>query len=148
MHGGRDQRIAAVLYMITFVYMGLIFYLSSLTAIEQPGPLGKVPQVDKLEHAGEFFVLAMLLSFSFQWTNAPTVRRNAWALTLLFAILYALSDELHQSFVEGRTMDALDLLADTAGITVASLLGAWYQWRPAAGAVPKRSLPTAQDSEE
>jgi len=131
MREGRDRYIVVALYAVTVLYMGLIFYLSSLPSIEQPGPLGKIPEVDKVEHAGEFFVLGLLLSLAFQRT--PSVRRNAWSMAIFVAVLYALSDELHQNFVSGRTMDALDLLADTAGITLASLLGEWLRASRASG---------------
>src|SRR5690606_15800676 len=42
------------------------------------------------------------------------------ALALL-AVLYGISDEIHQSFVPGRFPDLWDLVADSAG----ALLGAW-----------------------
>ncbi|MGQ9583297.1 MAG: VanZ family protein [Thermoplasmatota archaeon] len=39
----------------------------------------------------------------------------AFCLAALFILLYALSDEIHQSFVPGREASALDLLIDTLG---------------------------------
>lgn len=152
MSKGRDRLILVGLYTVTFLYMGLIFYLSSLTSIDQPGPLGKIPEVDKLEHASEFFVLGALLSLAFQRTPSLPVRMNAWSLALLVAILYAFTDEMHQSFVSGRTTDALDLLADTVGISVASLLGAWLREARASGRTTDRPPVTLTkampDSEE
>jgi len=38
--------------------------------------------------------------------------------SLIFASLYALSDELHQYFVPGRSCDIIDLLVDILGIFV------------------------------
>ena len=153
MRGGQDRAIAMALYVITALYMVLIFYLSSLTTIEQPGPLGGLPQVDKLEHSGEFFFLGLLLSLAFQYTPSPTVRRTSWALAILVAVLYAASDEMHQFVIPGRSTDALDLLADTAGIALASLIGEWLRERraihPEANAA--RPIPhsrSMQDSEE
>ena len=48
--------------------------------------------------------------------------------TLVGAVLWGVSDEWHQSFVPGREVDAVDLLADVAGsalaVAAASLPGA------------------------
>jgi VanZ family protein len=130
MRDGRDRSITLALYIITVLYMGMIFYLSSMSAIPQPGPLDKIPEVDKLEHASEYLGLGLLLVLSFQRTPSRTVRYNSWPLALLVAVLYAFSDEAHQMFVSGRTSDLLDILADTAGVSVACLLGTWlYETR-------------------
>jgi VanZ family protein len=126
MREGQDRAVALALYTITVLYMGLIFYLSSLSSIPQPGPLDKIPEVDKLEHASEYLGLGLLLVLSFQQTPSRMVRSNSWPLALLIAVLYAFSDEAHQMFVSGRTSDLLDVLADTAGVTVACLLGTWF----------------------
>jgi VanZ family protein len=44
-------------------------------------------------------------------------------MALLMAVLFAASDEFHQSFVEGRTSTLRDVLIDALGSTLA-LLGA------------------------
>ena len=41
-------------------------------------------------------------------------RTAAWSI--LIGIAYAVSDEIHQSFVRGRTADVRDLVADTVGV--------------------------------
>ena len=56
----------------------------------------------------------------------------------IFALVFGLSDEWHQSFVPGRMADGWDLLADAAG----ALLGAaGYCWRYGARAVPGPTFP-------
>jgi len=141
------------LYTITVLYMGLIFYLSSLSSIPQPGPLSKIPEVDKLEHASEYLGLGLLLVLSFQHTPSRMVRYNSWPLALLVAVLYAFSDEAHQMFVTGRSSDLLDILADTAGVAVACFLGTWFYETKASrlkkATVPSVALTKAMtDSEE
>jgi VanZ family protein len=42
------------------------------------------------------------------------------------AVLFALSDEYHQSFVEGRSSRLTDVVIDTAGAAVALLFGSGY----------------------
>jgi VanZ family protein len=65
----------------------------------------------KLAHVAEYAILGALLG--------RAVRRPGVALAL--GVLYAVSDEVHQVFVEGRHGSPLDVLIDTAGI-VAGLL--------------------------
>jgi len=62
-------------------------------------------------------VLAGLLWWAL---NGSGVSRPAlWAF--LIALLYALSDEYHQSFVPGRHPDPLDIVTDLAGAAAALL---------------------------
>ena len=41
---------------------------------------------------------------------------------LLFLVLFAVSDELHQKYVEGRSAEALDVVADVLGGSLVILL--------------------------
>lgn len=66
----------------------------------------------KLAHVVEFAVLGALL--------ARAVRREPAAIAL--GALYALTDEIHQSFVAGRQGSLLDWTIDSAGIVVGVLL--------------------------
>ena len=57
--------------------------------------------------------------------GAGVERRRAALLALVASSLYAVSDELHQSTVEGRHGTPLDWAIDSAGAALASLrLGA------------------------
>jgi VanZ family protein len=67
---------------------------------------------DKVAHFGAYFVLGLLL--------ARTGRRRV--LLLLLGWAYALSDEVHQSFVPGRDADPADWLADAFGVLVGLLI--------------------------
>ena len=125
MSGSKDRTLTIALYIVTVLYVVLIFYLSSLHNIQQPGPLDNFPSVDKIEHASEYFVLGLLLALCFQRTPSIGPDWQSWALVLLLGTIYAISDEFHQSFVSGRSADLLDLLADTAGVTVGCFVGAW-----------------------
>ncbi len=53
--------------------------------------------------------------------NNITVKRAVW-FVLLFGALFAVSDEIHQSFVPGRDPDFFDWLADCVGISISLLL--------------------------
>lgn len=102
------------------VYAAAIFAMSSSTH-----PLGiqrLPPGVDKLIHAlvfGGFSVIVWTALRSSAPGGSP-IRLSL--LAVLIATLYGLSDEVHQSFVPGREMDAVDLAADGVGACVAQVL--------------------------
>jgi VanZ family protein len=54
--------------------------------------------------------------------------RTVALVTVLFCSLYGMTDEYHQSFIEGRNSGVADWLADTLGaVIVAAIMG--YQHR-------------------
>jgi VanZ family protein len=67
----------------------------------------------KLAHAGEYAVLGALL--------VRALRRPLPAFAV--AVLYAISDEVHQTFVPGREGTVLDVVVDATGAAVGVL--AW-----------------------
>jgi VanZ family protein len=111
----------------------LIFGLSSIHRLPMPpGPNG-----DKWAHAlmyGCFCTLVMRALASARWTGV-TIGAAVGAAGL--TVLYGATDELHQHFVPGRSMDAADLVADAIGaLLAASLLFAW-------AIIRRRGAPTA-----
>jgi VanZ family protein len=72
--------------------------------------------VRKLGHAGVFGILALLLWRAIA-TTSRVRRPSAWALAL--AVLYAITDELHQGGVSGRHPSPLDVAIDAAGALIA-----------------------------
>jgi VanZ family protein len=56
------------------------------------------------------------------------------ALPALIAIGYAITDELHQSFVHGRVGSPVDVLIDATGVLVAMLAAQAVRRRRAAAA--------------
>jgi VanZ family protein len=54
-------------------------------------------------------------------TNPAGSMRRLWLLAIAMAGLYAMSDELHQSFTSGRRSSWMDVGIDTAG----AVLGTW-----------------------
>lgn len=103
-------------------WMGLIFFVSAQPRL--PLLLDSPDLQDVAGHFVAYAVLAMLL----RWALAGSgVRRpGIWAFAL--AMLYAFSDEFHQSFVPGRHPDPLDILTDAAGAAAAL---AWVRWHTA-----------------
>ena len=66
-----------------------------------------------------------LLAFAY-WYGLRFEKRRGW-LALLFAVLYAVSDEFHQSFVPGRHPSWVDaLVIDGSGAAIALGLANWW----------------------
>ncbi len=102
--------------VLSLIWISTIYYLSS-----QPMPaidLGFSNQ-DKLLHLGAYGLLGMLLLGS-MIRHPDGYRSRQVLLAVVLAGLYGCSDEWHQSFVPGRRLDELDLIADSVG----ALLGA------------------------
>ena len=94
--------------------MALIFYLSSREAVDPDLP----GWASVVAHFTEYALLAALWS----WALAPSLGRRALPVAAAITVLYAISDEYHQSFVEGRDSDVLDVLVDSLGIATAVAL--------------------------
>ena len=106
--------------------MGLIFWLSA-----QPGD-AVAGQDDELweilrnaAHIAFYAVLAVLIRRAL----VPAGIRSPAVTAFVVTMLYALSDELHQHFVPGRTASVFDLALDAvgalAGLAVAVRLARW-----------------------
>jgi hypothetical protein len=93
--------------------MAVIFALSAQPDLNSG--LGTVDLIGrKIVHAVSYGVLWWL------WQRALGVRSPLPAA--LITVAYAVSDELHQSFVEGRHGTPVDVLIDTAGVVIAIAL--------------------------
>jgi VanZ family protein len=104
--------------------MGMIFWLSSRSSLPSPPGISYAISAN----AGHFLVFFALATFILFGLGAgkQASRRELYIAGAL-ALLYGVSDELHQSFVPGRDASVLDLAADAAGIVVAL---AWVvTWR-------------------
>ncbi len=70
------------------------------------------------------FTLLAWRAFKYQ-TSISLLRDRAILFSTLAAILYGLSDEIHQLYVPGRLFDVLDILADSFGALL-FVLGHWF----------------------
>ena len=92
--------------MPAVAWAALIFAASSRHAVPMPSVWG----FDKLSHFGVYLVLGALLVWAAARTGVPI------GLALAAGLVYAASDEWHQSFVPGRTPDIADWVADALGV--------------------------------
>ena len=103
-------------------YAALIFYLSALPHPEEHLPEFLLKRIsDKLLHAVEYAVFAVLLYRAWRWAAGPVPAGRAVLLAVAAASSYAMTDEVHQMFVPLREASWLDWIADTVG----AVLGSW-----------------------
>lgn len=88
------------------LYALLIVVLSSVPS--QSFPPSELFGYDKILHLVEFFALGALVMWA--W-------RRTWP-TLFFCTVFAVLDEVHQSFTPGRDASAWDALADGVGLAL------------------------------
>lgn len=104
------------LWLPPLVLMGVIFVLSGQSSLgSAPGLIGLIGP--KLIHFAEYALLCFLW-----WRALVTVTSpgRAALLALLIAGGYAVTDEYHQTFVEGRHGSPLDWAIDSAGAAAAA----------------------------
>lgn len=117
------------------VWMVFIYYLSSLsflgpseTESYQPLKLAAASWSGLVRSQIAHMVLFGVLAYTFQgclwvWSSGTRFR---WALAAAgAAILFGISDELHQSFVIGRSASVSDVLMDTIGAALAVTSLCW-----------------------
>lgn len=105
----------------------LIFVLSSIPDLSGPD-LGLSWQ-DKLDHFVFYAIYGFLLYLAVRFQDRyEWLTRAAWRVTVIFGVLYGITDEIHQYFVPGRSMDWRDVLADGLGI-IAGATVAFYLLR-------------------
>ena len=136
------------------LWMGLIFYFSHQPATEsaelsrgltalvlevvetlvpdlEVDAVGLHSFVRKAAHFVTYFVLGVLVINALVQSGSTGYRSVAWAL--LVCVLYAISDEFHQTFVPGRSGEVADVLLDSLGsgvgimvyVGLGRVFGAW-----------------------
>ena len=77
--------------------------------------------IDIFFHFVEYLILGFLLFQSITTDDFFTI--NSTYGSILIGILFAISDEFHQSFVPGRHMSLFDMLYDTIGLIFGIYIG-------------------------
>ena len=110
--GSVASRRALALWAPVVAWAALIFTLSSIPDLGTG--LGTWDTIlRKIAHTGEYAVLGALLLRAL--TRPPAA--------FLAGAAYAVTDEIHQHFVEGRHASALDVLIDSVGVAVGVAVG-------------------------
>ena len=100
-------------WLAVVVWAGVIFAFSSVPSLSTE--LGTWDTIlRKLAHLAEYAILGALLD--------RALRRPQLVVAVALAGLYAVTDEVHQLFVEGRHGSPLDVAIDTLGALLGVLL--------------------------
>ncbi len=95
------------------ILMAAIFFFSSIPGSELP-VLGTWDVIaKKAAHMVGYALLAA--AFLHAWNRDSIKRKSHLMAPFALAVLYAVTDEWHQSFVPGRNASAWDVVIDAAG---------------------------------
>ncbi len=102
--------------------MGLIFVVSAQPTLPSAPGRWDLP-LKKTMHAVAYGILTWLYLRAFRghWRDDARVR----LASVVLALVYAVSDEYHQTFVPGRSGSWVDVVIDGVGIAGATL----WDWR-------------------
>ena len=117
-----------ILISMVLLCLILIFYFSSENSMDTTIKVSRVINVDggnlsilrKYGHFIEFFVLEILLLSMFSCFRR--VDFKIYIISLIFCLLYAFSDEIHQLYVIGRSAQVMDVCIDFCGSIIGSIL--------------------------
>ncbi|NCF75217.1 MAG: hypothetical protein GWO87_01885 [Xanthomonadaceae bacterium] len=101
-------------WVLVVIWMLVIFYFSN-----QPNLRSSLPNLwdlifRKIAHILEFAVLTYFLIKAFRNYNISA--KNILFFSFIVSFFYAMSDEFHQTFIQGRCGAIKDVLIDTIGI--------------------------------
>ena len=107
------MKISLSKWLPVFLWAAVIFVLSSIEQVVISEFLIWDFLAKKIAHVSEF---AILFAVIFRATGGK------WPQTFLLTMAYAVSDEIHQSFVPGRTAALYDFGFDLTGANIAAYL--------------------------
>ena len=100
--------------------MALIYALSDIPAKDfdnVSSAVTRLPFTNSLVHIGLFMVLSVFVLRIFVLSRLVSEPLIVY-LTIFVAFVYGIFDEMHQSNIEGRTSEAIDVVSDIFGSTV------------------------------
>lgn len=101
--------------ILTLISASLIFYISSMTFPAGGGSSGPYAIIYHLT-AFSYLTLFLLISLTKGKPNKPLI-----IMGIILAIIYGISDEIHQLFVPGRFASIKDIIINSFGILLTSL---------------------------
>lgn len=108
--------------------MAIIFTMSSFNSIESVNQSNYIVNIisnvlninniellnliiRKLAHYIEYLILGILVINMFIKNNIP----KSYLISIIFCVIYAISDEIHQFLIPGRACQIKDILIDSIG---------------------------------
>jgi len=108
------------------LWCSLIFFLSDQSNLTLN--LNQEFIMRKFVHVGEYAVLTFLLFRAlYKWprkipNSQMRLKINYIALSIIFVLAFAISDEFHQTFVAGRSGNPYDVMIDSIGMMLMGLI--------------------------
>lgn len=99
----------------TAAWMALIYYLSSVQGSHLGPDSALLNLIKKIGHFVLFGVLAALCLSMLTAANPERQSLAPYLIGFVLTVLYAASDEFHQSFVPGRYASVTDIMIDAFG---------------------------------
>ncbi|MDY6865217.1 MAG: VanZ family protein [Halobacteriota archaeon] len=148
--GEKRSNLFYLYLFLTCSYTLMIFTLSSRSSVSQPFEIMDIEFVSRivhiLEHNGIEFILyplffvylffdkiahmvlyAGLGALIYLTLSKSKIKINISYLAIIIGTFYGITDEVHQSFVIGRTASFYDLIADILGIIIALAFFHFYK---------------------
>lgn len=100
-------------YLPPVIWMGVIFAFSAQPVIKTTDFFLADFLMKKTAHFVEYAVLSVLVYRALIRSGVGS--RKATIISIIFSILYAISDEWHQSFTPGREPHIRDVIIDSVG---------------------------------
>jgi len=117
-----EKRIFAI--TLTLLMAIEIFYFSSIQGSGiKGGP--SIPFASYAYHFTAFFLLSFFLLVSLNGNKK--INFNLFVFAIIFSVVYAVLDEVHQMFVPFRAPSIVDVFTDNAGIFFSSLVYLFYK---------------------
>jgi len=104
-----------------FVLDGINLFLSGFHKLQASPVDWQDFVIRKIIHFSEYLVLFLLFYRSFRNTSKLSKTKMV-AYSFFLAVIYAISDEYHQTFVSGRTGKIFDIGVDSAGSAFGAVL--------------------------
>ncbi len=114
-------------FLPVYLWLILIFVASSISSQDSLPPLTLFPHSDKVVHFITYLILGFILRRAFHFSDSEIIRQNGLHIAVICALLWGLSDEIHQAYVPGRSADFADFIADGIGALAAQPLFSRWQ---------------------
>lgn len=109
-------------WLPVLAYAILIFVFSSMPRPPEAPGAEAIPLYSSFAHMLVFAGFSAVLFFALDSSTDGTLKNLAPLFALLLTFAYGLTDEIHQHYVRGRTMDIVDASVDLLGAALAQLM--------------------------
>lgn len=112
--------------LLLILWMGIIFTVSHIPSYNLPFANEQSELLRDIKnntaHVIEYGILSFLFYSVFIIFNLKLNKKNIFYLAIFFSVMYAFSDEYHQSFIAGREASINDIGFDSIGAFLGAFL--------------------------